>query len=212
MGNRTSPVPSIRRGPVLTRGRGPMDTGSPPRPTAAAQFDYILRNLDVRPTLPFVQAPRGCCTCGRTASSRSSTVATSLITSRGQFVALPGGSLSMSPLLGAVADETMSSSPASAHLRDRTGPRDHGLHRHRRIDQRAARSATNAGGPPRRARPGRSATNSSASRTRGRNSGTASSHPSTARLEPFAARSDRRPSTTRDRAARACARRVRGPR
>lgn len=76
--------------------------------TAAAQFDYILRNLDVRHALPLVQAPT------RVLHVRDSSIVPiehgrylADHIKGAKFVALPGGSLSMSPLLGAVADETM---------------------------------------------------------------------------------------------------------
>ncbi len=76
--------------------------------TAAAQFDYVLRNLDVRRALPLVQAPT------RVLHVRESSIVP-IAHGRyladhingAEFVALPGGSLSMSPLLGALADETM---------------------------------------------------------------------------------------------------------
>jgi pimeloyl-ACP methyl ester carboxylesterase/class 3 adenylate cyclase len=76
--------------------------------SAAAQFDYILKNLDVREALPLVQAPT------RVLHGEDSTM---VPIEHGRyladhiegatFTALPGGSMSMSPLLGAIADETM---------------------------------------------------------------------------------------------------------
>jgi class 3 adenylate cyclase/pimeloyl-ACP methyl ester carboxylesterase len=76
--------------------------------TAAAQFDHVLRNLDVRRALPLVQAPT------RVLHVRESSIVPiehgRYLADRikgAKFVALPGGSLSMSPLLGAVADETI---------------------------------------------------------------------------------------------------------
>jgi class 3 adenylate cyclase/pimeloyl-ACP methyl ester carboxylesterase len=76
--------------------------------TAAAQFDYIFRKLDVRHALPLVQAPT------RVLHVRESSIVPiehgRYLADRiegAELVALPGGSLSMSPLLGAVADETI---------------------------------------------------------------------------------------------------------
>ena len=76
--------------------------------TAAAQFDYIFRNLDVRHALPLVQAPT------RVLHVEESSIVPiehgRYLADRikgAEFVALAGGSLSMSPLLGAVADEAM---------------------------------------------------------------------------------------------------------
>jgi class 3 adenylate cyclase/pimeloyl-ACP methyl ester carboxylesterase len=76
--------------------------------TAAAQFDYIFRNLDVRQALPLVQAPT------RVLHVRESSIVPiehgrylAEHIKGAEFVAVPGGSLSMSPLLGAIADETM---------------------------------------------------------------------------------------------------------
>jgi class 3 adenylate cyclase len=76
--------------------------------TAAAQYDYILNQLDVRPALGLVQAP-----------TRVLHVADSPIVpfAHGRFVAehiegatlveIPGGSLSMTPNLDALFDETV---------------------------------------------------------------------------------------------------------
>jgi class 3 adenylate cyclase len=76
--------------------------------TAAAQYDYILKHLDVRPALPLVQAPT------KVLHVEESSIVpiahgrylAEHITGA-EFVALPGGSLSMSPLRDAVADATM---------------------------------------------------------------------------------------------------------
>ena len=76
--------------------------------TAAAQFDYVLRNLDVRDALVLVQAPTKVLHVGQSSIvpiEHGRYLADHI--NGAQFVALPGGSLSMSPLLGAVADETI---------------------------------------------------------------------------------------------------------
>src|SRR5262249_29396783 len=76
--------------------------------TAAAQYDYILKHLDVRSVLPLVQAPT------KVLHVQESSI---VPVAHGryladhiegaEFVALPGGSLSMSPLRDAVADATL---------------------------------------------------------------------------------------------------------
>jgi class 3 adenylate cyclase len=75
---------------------------------AAAQFDYILRNLDVRQALPLVQAPTKVLHVEESAFvpiEHGRYLADHI--EGATFTALPGGSLSMTPLLGAVSDETL---------------------------------------------------------------------------------------------------------
>jgi class 3 adenylate cyclase len=75
--------------------------------TAAAQFEYILKNLDVRQALPLVQAPTKVLHVGESAIipiDHGRYLADHIDSA--EFVALPGGSLSMSRLWDAVADET----------------------------------------------------------------------------------------------------------
>jgi class 3 adenylate cyclase/pimeloyl-ACP methyl ester carboxylesterase len=76
--------------------------------TAAAQYDYILKHLDVRPALPLVQAPTKVLhveESGIVPIEHGRYLADHI--EGAEFVALPGGSLSMSPLRDAVTDETL---------------------------------------------------------------------------------------------------------
>jgi class 3 adenylate cyclase len=76
--------------------------------TAAAQYDYILKHLDVRSALPLVQAPTKVLhvqESGIVPVAHGRYLADHI--TGAEFVALPGGSLSMSPLRDAVADATL---------------------------------------------------------------------------------------------------------